>query len=45
MKDGEITAYGETQKILTPEKIKEIFEVDASIKNIENENIVIYNSK
>ena len=25
MKDGEITAYGETQKILTPEKIKEIF--------------------
>lgn len=45
MKDGEITAYGETQKILTPQKIKEIFEVDASIKNIENENIVIYNSK
>lgn len=45
MKDGEITAYGETQKILTPQKIKEIFEVDASIKNIGNENIVIYNSK
>ena len=42
MKDGEITAYGETQKILTPPKIKEIFEVDASIKNIENENIIIY---
>lgn len=45
MKDGEITAYGETQKILTSQKIKEIFEVDASIKNIGNENIVIYNSK
>ena len=42
MKDGKITAYGETQKILTPPKIKEIFEVDASIYNIENENIIIY---
>ncbi|BBA52841.1 ABC transporter [Fusobacterium varium] len=45
MKNGEITAFGKTQKILIPEKIKEIFEVDTTIKNIENENIIIYNSK
>ncbi|MDU1910144.1 ABC transporter ATP-binding protein [Fusobacterium sp.] len=43
MKDGEITAYGKTQKVLTPETIKEIFEVETTIKNIENEDIIIYN--
>lgn len=42
MKDGEIKAYGAAGKILTSENIKAIFEVESSIKNIENENVIVY---
>lgn len=42
MKDGEIKACGTVKKILTSENIREIFEVESSIKNIDNENIIVY---
>lgn len=42
MKDGEIKAYGTVKKILTSENIRKIFEVESSIKNIDNENIIVY---
>lgn len=42
MKDGEILCYGETKIILTSENIKEIFEVDSSIRSLENEKIILY---
>lgn len=42
MKNGEIIEYGATEKILTSENIRDIFEVEAVIKKIDNEKVIVY---
>lgn len=42
IKNGEIIIQGKTKEVLVSEKIKKTFEIDVIIKNIGEENIVIY---
>lgn len=45
MNNGKIISYGETQKILTSLKIKEIFEIDIKIIKVCGENCIFYKTK
>ncbi len=42
LKNGELYDFGNTQKVFTEKMIKEVFEVNCSIKNIDGENIILY---